>query len=199
MDDAEAYEGLKYVDKPNGKRYVYHRKTGTRIKAAIGTPEFKQEVNRLNGRPAEAARPGTLAALFQAYQLSPEFTELAPRTRTDYRKVVDYLRRGAEQQLLGKLTAATVLAIRDAAFRAKKRHFANYCVTVLRLVLKWGMARDLIGLNPAVQVPKLRRPASTPRANRPWSPAERREVIAAAGGGVKVTIALGMYCGMREG
>lgn len=192
------YPGVKIFTKGD-RIYAYHRKTRKRLPGTIGSPEFLAELARLDGRPAATAAPGTLDALFQAYQKSPEFTELAPRTRSDYAKVFDYLRAGAQRQLLVRLTAGDILAIRDAAFRSKKRHFANYCVVVLRLVLKWGTVRDLVANNPGAGVPKLRRPGNTKKANRPWTPAEIATVLDAAEGGVKVAIALGAYCGMREG
>lgn len=187
------YPGVKIVG-----TYAYHRKSGKRLPGTIGSPEFLTELAHLDGRPAVTSAPGTLDALFLAYQASPEFTELAPRTRSDYAKVFDYLKVGAQHQLLVKLTAGDIMVIRDAAFHAKKRHFANYVVTVLRLVLKWGAVRDLVANNPGAGAQKLRRPASTKKANRPWAPSEIAAVLDAAEGGVKVASALGAYCGMRE-
>ena len=72
-------------------------------------------------------------------------------------------------------------------------------LAVLRLLLKWGSVRDLVETNQAAAVPKLRRPRGTPQANRAWDPDECEAVLAAAAGGLKVGIALGMFAGMREG
>jgi integrase len=181
-----------------GRLYAYHRRTGTRIHAPFGTAAFLAEVERLDGQRPQAPNPGTLGALIAAYHRSPEFLELAPRTRADYQKVFDYLRPLDGDALLG-ITSAYVIEVRDAAFQAHRRRFANYVLSVLRLLLKWGAVRDLVETNQAATVPKLRRPRGTPQANRAWDPDECDVVLAAASGGLKVGIALGMFAGMREG
>lgn len=181
-----------------GKLYTYHRRTGTRIRAAFGSAAFLAEVERLNGLVSADPRPGTLGALIVAYRGSPEFLELAPRTRSDYQKVFDYLK-PLDGDALIEITSAYVIDVRDAAFAAHKRRFANYVLAVLRLVLKWGSVRDLVEVNQAAGVPNLRRPRGTPKANRAWGEDECEAVLTAAGGGLKVGIALGMFAGMREG
>ncbi len=189
--------GVK-VYRSRGKLYAYHRRSGTRIRAEFGTSVFLAEVERLNGaRPADP-RPGTLGALISAYRRSPEFLELAPRTRSDYQKVFDYLQPLDGDPLI-TITSAYVIEARDAAFSAHKRRFANYVLSVLRLLLKWGAVRDLVETNQAATVPKLRRPRGTPQANRAWDPDECEAVLSVATGGLKVGIALGMFAGMREG
>jgi integrase len=189
--------GVKLYRSRN-KLYAYHRKTGQRIRAPFGTAAFLAEVERLDGQQPPAPRPGTLGALITAYRRSPEFLELAPRTRSDYQKVFDYLKPLDGDPLI-QLTSAYVIDIRDAAFAKHKRRFANYVLSVLRLLLKWGAVRDLVETNQAAAVPKLRRPRHAPQANRAWDPDECDAVLAAASGGLKVGIALGMFAGMREG
>jgi len=97
------------------------------------------------------------------------------------------------------ITAAYLIEVRDAAFQAHKRRFANYVLAVLRLLLKWGAVRDLVETNAAASVPLLRRPRGEPRANRAWADDEFETVLAEATGGLKVAIALGGFAGMREG
>lgn len=189
--------GVK-IYRSRGKIYVYHRRTGARIRATIGTAAFLAEIERLNGQLPADPRPGTLGALIAAYRRSPEFLELAPRTRADYQKVFDYLK-PLDGDALINITSAYVIDVRDAAFQAHKRRFANYVLSVLRLLLKWGTVRDLVETNQAASVPKLRRPRGTPQANRAWDPEECEAVLSAAAGGLKVGIALGMFAGMREG
>ena len=75
--------GIK-VYRSRGKLFAYHRKTGKRIKALIGSAAFLAEIERLNGQEPAQPRPGTLGALIAAYRRSPEFLELAERTRRDY-------------------------------------------------------------------------------------------------------------------
>jgi integrase len=181
-----------------GKVYAYHRRTGTRIRAPFGTAEFLIEVQRLNGRKPPPAKHGTLGALIAAYRRSPEFHELAERTRRDYIKVLDYLKPLHSDQL-ASITSAYVIDVRDAAFGKHKRRFANYVLQVLRLLFKWGEPRNHLATNPAAAVPTLRRPRNAPRANRAWADDEFEAMLAAATGGVKVAIGLGAFAGMREG
>jgi integrase len=187
-----------------GKPYAYHRKTGARIKVEFGSAAFFAEVEALNVKAAlreevkSKGREGTLGDLIERYRASPEFTQLAPRTRSDYNKVFDYLKPLAGD-FLDEFTAGYVTEIRDAAFIAKKRHFANYVVAVLKLTFQWAQGHDLLKVNPAMGAVKLRRPRNAPRANRPWDGDECAAVLDAATGGLKVGIALGMFAGMREG
>ena len=116
----------------------------------------------------------------------------------DYQKVFDYLK-PLEGDVLVSMTPAYVLELRDAAFEAHKRRFANYVLAVLRLLLKWGAARDFVDTNPAAAVPNLRRPRGAPRANRAWTDDEFEAVLAAAVGGLRLAVALGGFAGMREG
>jgi integrase len=189
--------GLK-VYRSRGKIYVYHRKTRTRLRAPIGSAAFVAAIEQLNGRTPPAPKPGTLGSLIAAYRASPEFAGLAPRTRDDYGQVFEYLQPLAGHPLTA-ITSSYVIEVRDAAFARHKRRWANYVLAVLRLLLKWGVARDLVDTNPAAAVPQIRRPRQAAPANRPWTRAECDVVLAAATGGIQVAIALGMFAGMREG
>ena len=182
-----------------GKVYAYHRATHTRLRAPFGTAEFLLEVQRLNGRSPPPPKPGTLGALIVAYKRSPEFCDLlAERTRRDYTQVFDYLK-PLQGDALVSITSAYVIEVRDAAFRKHKRRFANYVLAVLRLLFKWGAARNVMEINPAAAVANLSRPRTAPRANRAWADDEFEAVLEAATGGLKVAIGLGGFAGMREG
>lgn len=189
--------GLK-IYRSRGKLYAYHRKTRTRLRAPIGSAAFLAAIERLDNLTPPPPKPGTLGSLIAAYRAGPEFAELAPRTRADYQKILDYLK-PLDGDALIAITAAYVIEIRDAAFAKHKRRFANYVLAVLRLLLKWGAVRGLVDINQAAAVPQIRRPRHAAPANRPWSRAECDVVLAAATGGIRVAIALGMFAGMREG
>ena len=89
--------GVQHFRSRYGKWYAYHRATRKRIKAPFGTAAFLAEVEALNATAAanatvrDTVAPGSLGALIQDYKQSPEFTNLAPRTRDGYRAVLDYL------------------------------------------------------------------------------------------------------------
>jgi len=190
--------GVKLYRSRHGKVYAYHRATGRRLRAPLGTTAFLAEVERLNNSivPPPAPRPGTLGGLIAAYRDSPEFRQLAARTRSDYQKVFDYLK-PLDGDVLVNINRGYALEIRDAAFTARKRHFANYVVTVLRLLFGWAAMRGLVDNNPAV-VPKLRRPRDAAEANRRWTPEELQVVLDAATFELRLPIALAVCTGMRE-
>ena len=197
------YPGVKFTTDPSGITRAYHRETKTRLRAPVGTPEFEAELAKLNGLCEQRNDPlrGSLASVFDAYRDSADFRNLSPRTQKDYEKIFRYLRPGAERKLLLSFRARDALAIRDATEAKHRQHFANYCMTVLRLVLNWAKTYDYIEVNPLADLRrlKLRRPHGTPKANRRWAPFECDEVLDAATGGLKVAIGLGMLLGMREG
>jgi integrase len=197
------YSGVRFEKDRHGRiAYAYHRKTRTRLVSPIGSPEFKAELDALNaaGRPSDNPRAGTLAALFDAYRDGPEFRRLSMRTQKDYETIFRYLKPGAERKLLLNFRVRDALEIRNATEKKRKAHFANYCITVLRLVLNWAKLYGYVKVNPLADLRlKLKKPHGSPKANRRWSPFECDEVLEAATDGIKVAIGLGMYLGMREG
>jgi hypothetical protein len=98
-----------------------------------------------------------------------------------------------------KFDEARVLAIRDRCYAQRKRHFANYVVKVLRLMMEWGRPRKWIKVNGVRGVPLTRKPKGAPRANRAWTDEEFATVMAEASLSLRVAIALAAYAGLREG
>lgn len=190
-------KGLQRI-KSKGRVYIYHRATGTRIHAAPGTPEFYAELAALARPDKPSKAPADLGGLIDLYRGSTEFMELAARTRADYTAVFDWLDpvRGEQIHLLSK---RWVKMLRNKAFKAHKRRFANYAVQVLSLLFNWAIDEEYLDANPAERIRKVRRPKDMPRANRPWSDAEREAVIGAARGGLRVGIALAMFAGQARG
>lgn len=192
-----------------GVWYYYHRATGTRLRSPPNSAAFIAEVKRLDENlvpvsPEDKFSPrtkyvsGTWGALVAAYRASPEFTQLAPRTRTDYDKVLDWLAR-VDDMPLSAITSAACLEFRDEAFRQHKRRFANYCVHMLSVVLGWGKPRGHVAQNAAAGIDKIARPKNAPEPHRPWTREECAAVLSAATGPLKVAIALGMFAGLRRG
>lgn len=190
-----------------GRVYYYHRATKTRLLAPPNSAAFIAEVRALDrqsvdqpSRPTtrrSAYRAGSWGALVAAYRASPEFSRLAPRTKSDYGKVLDYLS-ALDDMPLVQLTSAMCFQIRDRAFTQHKRRFANYTIHMLSVVLGWGKPRGYMPDNPALGLPKIARPRDAPDANRAWSDAECAAVLDAATGGLKVAVAIGMWTGARE-
>lgn len=195
-------KGIKVV-RSKGRVYHYHRATMRRLREPFGSAAFVAEVTALDalvaGREgARTHRPGSLGLLMARYRASPEFTELAARTKADYGKVFDYLH-ALDEMPLAALDQPFVIGLRDKAFAKRKRRFANYVVQVMRLLLTWGKARGHVSENAATGVPAVRRQRGTAKQNRAWSDAEVAAVLKAASPRLRVAIALGLYAGMREG
>jgi hypothetical protein len=78
-------------------------------------------------------------------------------------------------------------------------------VQVLSLLFAWGKPRGWLKRmagNPAADVPKIRRPKTLARANRPWKPEEREAVFAAIKEKVPqllLPLTLARYTPLREG
>lgn len=194
-------KGIKrYFEPKSGKTYCYHRATGERITEEFGSPEFFARVTALNERIKKKppAQDGTLAALIRAYRTAPAFLDLAPRTRADYQKVLDYLASIGAMPLT-EIDTAWIAQVRDKTYQIRKRRFANYVVAVLSAMLAFGAERGMVKSNAARGVKKIKRPKGAPEANRPWTPEEREAALRDAPPHLLVPIAIGRYTGLREG
>ncbi|WP_337184251.1 tyrosine-type recombinase/integrase [Shinella sp.] len=190
-------KGLKrYFEPKSGKWYAYHRKSGRRISAEFGTPEFFAEFNAIDAKTkSKEAKPGTLAALIASYRGSAGFQLLKVRTKSDYQKVLEYLKPLGPSPL-GELTQGWVARLRDKTFEKKKRKFANYTLTVLSILFEHAIEQEMMTANPASKVKRVRKPTDAPEANRPWLDAERHAVSAVLPPHMRLPIMLMMYCGL---
>lgn len=188
------------------RTYWYHRATGKALshdpRSASGLLEIKAlDAKAATLSRAQVAAQGTLAGLWDAYahKDTPEWTGLKPRTRSDYQKVRDWLGVAADRAVVRSITSQQVLALRDKAFKTKKRRFANYVVTVLHILLGWGKLRGWCDTNVADGVPSIRRPTGAKKVNRAWTPEEVAAFAEAAPIQLLVPFALGLFAGMRQG
>jgi integrase len=146
----------------------------------------------------DLSSPNTsLRELVKLYFAAPEFLDLRDSTKFDYSRVIQWLLVQAGDVSARKIETRHIYALRDLAFAARKRRFANYVVQVIRLLLRWGRERNHVDTNVAEGVKCLKRPLGL-RANRPWSDVERRIVLEAAPIELRSVITLGMFAGLRE-
>jgi integrase len=183
-----------------GRGYYYHRATGTRIRS---TPDdvlaFATEVARLDAGVLPAPpkpQGGTLGALIAAYRKSPEYTRLKPDTHVSYERGFNALQR-FDGQKLDLFDAAAVLGIRDHLFKRSGRWLANMGLSVLSVILKWGLPRNFVTFNAAARVPRIRRPKDLGVANPSWTWAEVKAALDGSSGGLRKAIALAYFTGMR--
>jgi hypothetical protein len=190
--------GFKIFKSRHGKEYCYHRKTGERIDlttAPIGSAEFMAECSRITALAKTVeSKPGTLGMLIAAYRGHAAFLDLAPRTRSDYQRILDYLKPIADTPLV-RFDRPLVVRIRDKA-AVKGRRQANYVKAVLSILFAWGSERGFLANNPASEIKDIRRNKGTPDANRPWADEERDAVLDAAPAHMTPAVALMTYTGL---
>ena len=192
-------KGFKIFKDRHGRERCYHRKTGERIdlvKAPTGSPEFFAECARIGAlSKATSPKPGTLGLLINAYRAHAAFTDLAPRTRSDYQAVFDYLKPIADTPLI-KFDKPLVVRIRDKAAKDKGRKFANDVKARFSGLFGWGSERGYLAANTAAGIKDIRRRKDAPDANRPWADEERDAVLAACPAHIRPAIALMMFTGL---
>lgn len=190
-------KGLKrYFEPKTGKWYAYHRKSGRRIAAEFGSPDFFAELASIEAETkGQEAKPGTLGALVISYRRSAGFQSLQTRTKSDYQKVLEYLRPLGDSPL-SELSQGWVARLRDKTFEKKKRKFANYTLTVLSIMFEHAIEQELMAANPVSKVKRVRKATDAPEANRPWMDSERDAVSTALPAHLRLPVMLMMYCGL---
>lgn len=134
--------GFKIFDDRHGHKRCYHRKTKIAIdlkKAPLGSAEFMAECARIRALTTADSKPkpGTLGLLIAAYRAHQAFTDLQPRTKSDYQAVFDYLQPIADTPLV-KFDRPLIVRIRDKAAKDKGRKFANDLKARFSGVFGWG-------------------------------------------------------------
>lgn len=191
--------GLKRYKDRHGRWRIYHRKSGMPIDPNLSGEELAAEVVRLN-KLHEPAKPkaGTLGGLLESYKQSPRFVDLAPRTKADYHKCMDYLHPLRDTPLT-LLTTSFVAKLRDKTVKTKKAAFTNHMIAMLSSACRHGAEYELLDSNPCAGLEKARMANDRKKPNRPWSAEERRNVLDAAPAHLKAPLALARFLGLRRG
>lgn len=92
-----------------------------------------------------------------------------------------------------ELTPQFVASLRDRIAAKHGRRQANYVIAVVSLAYV-STARSTASF-----VKRVRRSRSAPKANRPWTMKERRNVLAHLRERLKLPVALAMFTGLRKG
>jgi integrase len=192
--------GFKIFTDRLGKPRCYHRASGLAIDLAKfprGSSEFLAECARIEGLRGRGhdAKPGTLGLLIERYRGHRAFLDLAPRTRSDYHRCLDYLK-PLHDTPLARFNAPLVVKIRDKAADQLGRRWGNYVKTVLSVIFAWGHERGFMAANPAFRIKSTPKPRNAIGANRPWTDAERHAVAEALPAHMALPVALMMYCAL---
>jgi integrase len=171
------------------RQYWFYRRAGLRIpitspdgrRLRHGEPGFLEAFERIHrsfARPEPAAiagsapTVGSLAHLIDVYRSSPEFRALADKTRKDYGRYLDLLKRQHGHRSVAQMPREAVLKIRDD--NQENPRTANYIVAVLRLILSYAEDRAKTFRLPPNWVNPARRPKRlrTGTGHRPWEEVE---------------------------
>lgn len=157
----------KYIWRhPSGR--VYFRKTGMKL-IAMEAPEGTEAFDRqyweiLTGKRMQAKTSWN--ALIDDYRTSDRWTGLKPRTRSDYDKVMDYLREKIGTRDVKVLTRTDVIAAQKA--NAHRTRFANYIPQMLVVLCEHAIDLGWITHNPAKGVRALKTPEDRKKQHVPW-------------------------------
>lgn len=146
----------KYVYADRGYLRFIRRARGQSVmmKEEFGTPEFWDHYNRLLKGREPIPTKNTFERLILSYYESEEFKSKAPRTKQDYRKYIEHIRKIWGDKDPTKVETHHIYKLRQA--NADKWRQANYLVQVL--VILYNHA-PLIGMlkkdqkNPAKGIP----------------------------------------------
>lgn len=192
-------KGVKRYRDRHGTWRAYHRKSGTALDPTLSGTALAAEVERLDKIHAKPeAAPGSLAGLFASYRASPRYTGLAPRTKVDYDKCMDHLKPIGVTPL-HLIDTAFMAKLRDKTAAKKKAAFTNHMLAMLSSAFKHGKEYGLVDANPCTGLDKAKIAKERRKENRPWSLAERENVLAMAPAHLRLPLALARFLGIRRG
>lgn len=195
-------KGLNRVSKKlvDGSRatYYYAWKGGPRLPGKPGDPEFVVAYNEAVAQKAQEPT-GTLQAVLNAYQDSPRFKDLAPRTRKDYirhiRKIEAEFGDFPIAALSDRRTRGEFLAWRDR-MAAHSRRQADYVFATLAAIMVWAHDRGLVPANPCARPGKLYRAS---RSDSIWTDADEEALLNVAPDRIRLAYLLAIWTGQRQG
>lgn len=172
----ELPEGVHCV-RSRGREYYYWRPgrgtkdevklrhTWARLPDDPRLPEFWHRLSELGSDDhTQKYSPGTFGALIEAYQNSPEWSELSSKTRKDYEYYHAIIQTALRDTIVRKVRSRHVLEIRDSFQDTPAK--ANYLIRCLSSLMSWGIPRDYLDLNPCTAVKKLK--GANPYSPWPW-------------------------------
>ena len=178
--------------------YFYAWRGGPPMTAPVGSSAFISEFQRLTAdRTTPSHHTDTLQEIITAYQKAPAFLDLADKTRKDYVRCIRAIESEFGDLPLAALpdprTRGVMLDWRDSM---TARRSADYHMTVLALILAWGVDRGRIAKNPLEKPGRLWRGT---RADSVWTDAELDALRAVASAAVWLPVLIARDTGQREG
>lgn len=149
--------------KVKGRIYQYFRKDGQYIRLPDDphSEEYDREYWRLM-RGGATEKKLTFKRLIASYKQSPRWERLAPRTKADYSKVLEYLIDTIGDKDPTKLRRSTIIEAQIA--NRHRARFANYIPHMLSILFEHAINLDWQRDNPAKGIEKLK----TGEGHKPW-------------------------------
>jgi len=181
--------------------HFYAWRGGPKIKAEPGTPDFFAEwqahvAGRADHRVTHHA--GTLQQIINDYRASSDFLSKSPITRAGYvqrlRKIEPKWGDLPIRLLSARPVRGDMLAWRDE-IAAKTPREADYCLTVLALILAWAYHRGMTDANP------LERPGRVWRGSRAefvWTDEQCADFLRTCPAQLRLPFLLARDAGQRE-
>ena len=143
-----------------------------------------------------------LRSVLRDFQVSTESTDKAPRTRKDYAGIIakieaefgDFPLAGINKEPAE--ARGEFLEWRDKLAK-KSRRQADYAWTVLSWILKWGVMRGKIRVNPCKDFGS--RLYSASRADKVWSAEDEALFLAKSAARLHLPLLLALWTGQRQG
>ncbi|MBB4123270.1 tyrosine-type recombinase/integrase [Martelella radicis] len=178
--------------------YFYAWKGGPRLPGKRGDPEFMAAYYAAISKKV-APKAGTLQTVINGFQDSSDWDRLAPRTRSDYVRLIKII----EQKfgtfpisaLSDRRSRALFMAWRDERAKASRRQ-ADYGWQVLARILSWAHGRGLVPANPCEKGGRLYRGS---RAEFIWTEADEQAFLAKAPAHLHLPLILALWTGQRQG
>tara|TARA_Y100000815_G_scaffold203811_1_gene187572 strand:- start:322 stop:1338 length:1017 start_codon:yes stop_codon:yes gene_type:complete len=171
----------------------------TALPGAPGDAAFHARYQELLGqtepKQVKAAPRMSCAWIFDRYLASPEFEQLADRTRVDYERTINKLRPFLGEERFDCLTRATIKAVRDH-WRAQPRT-AHKIKQLMSRLYSWADEEELVpqGFNPTAGI---RKPKARVKHIPIWSEEEIEHFLANCEPFMRTPVLLALYTGQRR-
>ena len=162
------------------------------------SPAFMRAYLAAIDAPQRARTAGSFQSVSDAWEKSPAFARLAPRTKLDYMAAKDKIDAKWGTYPLDVIEDPKIrprfLDWRDEMGQRSPRQ-ADAVFGVLRLILEWGRDRGLIGLNHATRPKKLYR---SNRSDKLWLPEHLTAFRSVASPQMRLALELALWTGQRQ-
>lgn len=193
-------EGVHAVKSGRKTYYYWHPNRGTEFAGKpvpLGTdhtdPEFWERLNKARGEDGTIVA-GSFDALIAEYKKSKKYLKRRDETRRNYDGYLVKIAAAWGKMPVAGLTVAGIYKLRSQYENTPVA--ANHLITILRTLLKWGLAHGYGTINPAREIEPLE--IDDEQNAKPWPEWAYEYVLANAPERIRRAVYLGRACGQRR-